>query len=216
MQAHSQASSCLLDAAQLSPGPKTPIRTQKETQTKHAFTCLCWHDSRGKQEHQLNCLCFAATEVAPWKGVPWNHWVSAIAGKSLCLMHVGCVDLLPCSWSSISRGIVSFPGPFLFTCLSPLESFPISGKCSCGYKRPRADYEWQRHPGKWTTVFIPDHPGQRWEGFWCHPEWSAGDIIHPEQKNERTVPVTSPGRACLTVLVLNSPARLSSNKMRLG
>lgn len=151
----------------------------------------------------------------PWKGVTCHHWVSAIAGKSLS-DACGVWDLLPCSWSSSSRGTVGSPGPFLFTCLSPPESFPISGKCSRGYKRPRADYERQRHPGKWTTVFIPDHPGQRREGFWCHPEWSAGDIIYPEQKNERTVPVTSPGRARLIVLVLNSPDRLSSNKMRLG
>lgn len=49
-QAHGQASSCLLDAAQLSLGLKTPIRTQKETYTKHAFIFPCAGMTQGESK----------------------------------------------------------------------------------------------------------------------------------------------------------------------
>lgn len=177
---------------------------------------LAWLKGKARasaQLYMLSCHIGNTTKGSPLPPLSFcRFWQES---QSACTRHAqGVWDLFPCSWSRSSRGIMGSPGPFLFASLSPLASFPISGERSRGYKRPGVDYERQRLPRKWTTVLIPDHPGQRWEGFWCHPKWSAGDIIHPEQKNKRTVPTTSPGRACLPVL--NSPARLSSNKMRLG
>lgn len=120
-----------------------------------------------------------------------------------------------CSLSSSPRSNMSSPGPCLWASLSSLASFYISGECPRGNKRPGADHEWQRLPRKWAAVFIPDYTGQWWEGFWCHPKWSAGDIIHPEQKSERAVPFTSPGKACLSVLGAGLPVGFKSNTMRL-
>jgi len=171
-----------------------PVQTWLKGKTRASAqpSAFSWLTLPHVQCHERHCLLLLAR-------VPHSVW-----------------DLVLCSLSTRPSGNMGSPGPFLFACCSPLASFCISGERPSGYQRPGADYERQRLAGKRTTVFLPDHPGQRREGIWCHPKWSAGDFIHPEQKSERAVPITSPGKAWLSVLGSDLTAGFRSDKMRLG
>jgi len=144
-QAHGQASSCLLDAAQWSRGLFTPVGTQKETYTKRAFICSCADMTQGESNSTsstaLSCHVYNAMKGSPFPPLGLCHcWQ-----ESQCVhtkeMHMGYGICSPVP-DPAAPGALWVPlGLFSLLAFVHWYPFSISGERSHGYKRPGANYE---------------------------------------------------------------------------